>query len=120
VGAGYSAYLAEKVADSLKASYELFAEVVDIRVINPLDPSVILNSVEKTGKLVVLDGGWRTCGLAAEIIASVSENISLTHKPLRITLPDAPAPTSKVLESIYYPNVDTVISAILKSSLLEF
>jgi acetoin:2,6-dichlorophenolindophenol oxidoreductase subunit beta len=118
VGAGYSAYLAEQVANSLEASYQLSAEVVDIRVINPLDPSVILRSVEKTGKLVVLDGGWRTCGLAAEVIASVSENISLTHKPLRITLPDAPAPTSKVLESIYYPNVDSVISALQKSRFL--
>ena len=72
-----------------------------------------LPSVEKTGRLCVVDGGWKNCGLAGEIIASVLERIDLKrmcNKPMRITLPDAPAPTSSKLEEIYYPSVETIVA----------
>jgi pyruvate dehydrogenase E1 component beta subunit len=81
------------------------AEVVDLRIINPLNIEPVVNSVIKTGNLCSVDSGWHTCGLAGEIIASVIERIQpdqLRNSPLRITLPSAPAPTSKVLEEIYY------------------
>ena len=63
----------------------------------------------------MIDGGTKTCGYAAEIISSVVEKISLNvleKKPLRITLPDASAPTSSVLEKVYYPDLDTIRSKI--------
>ena len=62
-----------------------------------------------------MDGGWGPCGLSAEIISSVTESISpscLLKKPARITLPFAPAPTSRMLESTYYFDVDRIVNKI--------
>lgn len=114
VGASYSTYLAEQAADLL-SHQGVSAEVVDLRVINPLRYDVVVESVKKTGRLVVVDGSWRTCGLAGEIIAGVSESVSpalFKASPLRITLPDAPAPTSKVLEQEYYPTPQGIATTI--------
>ena len=89
-------------------------EVVDLRVLNPLNVDSIIESVKKTGRLLVLDGGWRNCGLAGEVIAAVLERLPLgvlKTLPRRITLPDAPAPTSRVLEKIYYPGAADVLAA---------
>lgn len=110
VGAGYGTLLASRASDELRAA-GVSAEVVDIRVLNPFDPDVIVSSVRKTKRLLVVDGGWRTAGFAGEVIASTIERIDpsiLLTAPRRITLPDAPAPTSRVLEDLYYPTVQTV------------
>jgi pyruvate/2-oxoglutarate/acetoin dehydrogenase E1 component len=111
VGAGFTTYQCEQVADSL-SEHNISSEVIDLRVLNPLDPKPIIDSVAKTKRLCAIDGGWATCGIAGEIIASVCEEISpytLVDKPLRITLPNAPAPTSKTLEQDYYPNLKSIL-----------
>lgn len=113
VGCGYAAYLALQSIKPLK-DLGISAEVIDVRVLNPFAPSLIVESVAKTGRLVVVDGSWRTAGFSAEIIASVSENLSPAYmkaSPIRITLADAPAPTSRALEKIYYPQVAHVVQA---------
>lgn len=115
VGSGYSTYLAMQVSEKLKEN-KIDAEVIDLRILNPLDPTIIIKSVEKTGRLIVIDGSWKNCGLAGEIIASVVEKIDLKHlktQPCRITLPEAPAPTSKVLEEIYYPQIEDIHTKIV-------
>ena len=114
VGAGYSAQLSLEAAELLKKD-NLSAEVVDVRVLNPFNPSVIVESVKKTGRLLVVDGGWKTSGFAGEVIASVVENIPtgvLKDTPIRITLPSAPAPCAPNLEKLYYPTVDIVVDAV--------
>lgn len=113
VGAGHSVRLVLEARDVL-ADQGISAEVVDLRVLNPLKPEAVAESVRRTGRLLAVDGGWRTCGLAGEVIASVSELLppaAWRCAPARITLPDAPAPTSRVLEKIYYPGVDQVVAA---------
>lgn len=110
VGNGYSTQLALLTAEKLKQD-GISAEVVDLRVLNPFHPEIIAASVEKTGRLAVIDGSWKTCGMAGEVIAAVTERVqpsSLKSRPLRITLPDAPAPTSSALEKNYYPSVDFI------------
>jgi pyruvate dehydrogenase E1 component beta subunit len=90
-------------------------EVIDVRQINPLSPEAIILSVEKTGRFVAVDGGWSSCGLAGELMACVAESIapSLLKAPLaRVTLPSAPAPTSRPLEEAYYPTASTVCARI--------
>ena len=80
----------------------------------------VLKSVEKTGHLLVVDSGTLTSGFAAEVIASTSEAIDprlIKKPPKRLTLPDAPAPTSHVLEDEYYVKVSDVVEAV-KSLLL--
>lgn len=113
VGSSYATRLAMQAREILAADGHS-AEVVDLRVLNPFQPEVILQSVKKTGRLMVVDGGWRTCGLSAEVLASVFEGVppeSLIRPPVRVTLPDAPAPTSRNLESLYYPDVSRVVTA---------
>jgi pyruvate/2-oxoglutarate/acetoin dehydrogenase E1 component len=111
VASSYSTLLALKAKDLL-SKMGISSEVIDLRVINPFNPEIILKSVIKTGRLLVIDGGWQTCGVAGEVIACVAEGIEpskLKIAPVRITLPDAPAPSSHILEKIYYPSVDQIV-----------
>jgi len=81
------------------------AEVIDIRSLKPLDNNLILQSVSKTGRLIVADTGWKTVGFGAEIVASVTEKCfkSLKSPPVRVSLPDYPVPTTAALANAYYP-----------------
>ncbi|HEX2240671.1 MAG TPA: pyruvate dehydrogenase complex E1 component subunit beta [Actinomycetota bacterium] len=90
------------------------AEVIDLRTLKPLDSQAILESVAKTGRLVVADGGWRTCGYAAEVIAGVATEAhdSLRAAPVRVTLPDVPAPMSKTLEAVFYRRAEHIADGV--------
>jgi pyruvate/2-oxoglutarate/acetoin dehydrogenase E1 component len=114
VASSYSTRLALE-ASKLLEQHGISSELIDLRILNPLDPAIIIESVKKTGRLLVIDGGWSPCGVAGEVIASVIENVSpkvLKKSPRRITLPFAPAPTAGVLEKIYYPTTETIISQV--------
>lgn len=89
-------------------------EVIDLRSIKPFDKPLILESINKTGRLVIADVGWKTYGMSAEISALVSENsiANLKAPVCRVSLPDVPAPASAPLENAYYPNEDNIIKAI--------
>jgi pyruvate/2-oxoglutarate/acetoin dehydrogenase E1 component len=117
VAAGFSTHLAIEASKVLD-THGISAEVVDIRVLSPLSPKLIIRSVEKTGRVVAVDGGWSPSGFSGEIIATVTESIDpkfLKSKPKRITLPFAPAPAAVNLEKIYYPSVDDVVNSCVKS-----
>lgn len=116
VGSSYSTLLAIQAREKL-ADLGCSAEIIDLRILNPLNPEAILKSVEKTGRLVVVDGGWKNCGISAEVVAIVAETLpsnAWKRPPVRVTLPDAPAPTSRVLQKIYYPDADMVVKAAKK------
>ncbi|MBM2832911.1 MAG: alpha-ketoacid dehydrogenase subunit beta [Candidatus Brocadiaceae bacterium] len=105
--------------ESCKAAQELMGkgidvEVIDLRTVKPLDEKLLLKSVEKTGRMVVVDGGWKTCGIASEISALIVENAFKHLKaPIkRVTLPDVPAPASSVLENVYYRKSKDIIQVI--------
>ena len=110
-GCSWGTKLAMDAATRL-ADEGISAEVVDLRILNPFDAKALVSSVEKTGRLVAVDASWKTCGIASEAITRVTEALDPAHwnaRPSRVTLPDAPAPSSKALEDIYYPDVNTVI-----------
>ena len=110
VGCGFSSALALQAARGL-SQCGVSAEVIDLRVVSPVDHGLIISSVQKTRRLVVVDGGWKNCGMSAEIIAKVCETIApntLLSKPKRITIAAAPAPTSSVLEKLYYPSEESI------------
>jgi len=115
VANSYMAYLAEK-ATKVLANKGIEAEMIDLRTIKPLDKELILASVRKTGRLVVADSGWRSFGIAAEIEALVFEEAFsyMKSSPVRVTLPDVPAPASASLEKAYYPTEQDIINAVLK------
>ena len=120
VGSGHASMLARQAAETVLQSSGISVEVIDVRVLNPLDVAVIVESVKKTGHLVVVDSGWLSSGFSAEVVAAVVEQLSMSDlkkMPCRIALPDAPAPTSRKLEKAYYTTVDEVVAAVRKQLL---
>lgn len=116
VGLSWTTKLLMDAAQRLEGE-GISCEVVDLRVLNPLDASAIIKSVAKTTKLLVAEGDWISYGIGSEVITRVIENLGpkvLSAAPRRHGLADAPAPTSKPLEGIYYPHVDDVIKSIKK------
>ena len=89
------------------------AEVIDLRVLSPLDITPICQS-GKNKKAGSDRRGTRHCGFAAEIITSVLENIEeqTVCNPMRFTLPDFPAPTPSCLEENYYPDSSSIVDKI--------
>lgn len=111
--------LSYMVTECLKAAEKLNkegidVEVIDLRSLKPLDKQLLFGSIKKTGRLVIADGGWKTCGISAEISALVAENmISHIKSPIkRICLPDTPAPASSALEKIYYQDMNDIIKEV--------
>jgi len=113
VASSYLVLKANEAAQSLDRE-GISTEVIDLRSIKPLDITLLLNSVQKTGRLVIADGGWKTGGLAAELATLVMENSfhHLKAPVARVTLPDAPAPASRVLEKVYYPGTANIVAAV--------
>jgi acetoin:2,6-dichlorophenolindophenol oxidoreductase subunit beta len=97
-------------ADNLKQA-GIDAEIIDLCSAKPLDKRTIFTSVKKTGRLIVVDNGWLTCGLSAEVAAEVSEKLfNYLKSPVRrIALPDLPAPASRTLEKAYYPDYKIIV-----------
>ncbi|HQE92296.1 MAG TPA: pyruvate dehydrogenase complex E1 component subunit beta [Anaerolineae bacterium] len=111
-----TSYMAQ---EALKAAAELATggieiEVIDVRTLKPLDDALIFQSVAKTGRLVVADAAWLTCGFAAEVAARVASEVfeSLKAPILRVALPDTPAPMSASLEKVYYPTAKNIVAAV--------
>ena len=92
------------------------AEVVDPRTLVPLDKEVLIRSVAKTGRLVIVDNAHRTNSAASEIAAVIAEEaFESLRKPIqRVTTADVHIPFSPVLEKIVYPTVADVIGAVNK------
>lgn len=92
-------------AAAIVAEEGIELEVVDIRTLNPFDDHVVVESVRKTGRLIVADTGSRSVGFAAEVVARVAEQAlaALVAPPVRLTLPDIPTPTTRALANYYYP-----------------
>lgn len=89
------------------------AEVIDLRSLKPLDEETILASARKTGRVLVVHEASRMCGVGAEVAAIVAEKAFATLKApvLRLTGPDAPAPSSYVLEQAFVPQPGAVAAA---------
>ena len=117
VSSGYSTKVSLDAIEALKTQCGVSADLIDLRVLTPLDHSLIVDSVKRTRRLLVVDGGTRTAGFSAEVISATVELLpvsTLLVPPSRVTLPDAPAPTASNLENIYYFNSETIFNAILK------
>jgi pyruvate dehydrogenase E1 component beta subunit len=107
------------VGPALEAAEELSAEgcsaeVIDPRTLVPLDRRTILESVVKTGRLVVVDLANKTCGAAAEIAAIAAEEVfdALAAPIVRVTTPDVHIPFSPPLEKTLYPDKDDIVAAL--------
>ncbi len=91
-------------------------EIVDPRTIVPLDIATILASVEKTGRLVVVEEAVATCSIASEIITLVAEQAlhALKAPPVRVARPSAPVGYAPTLEKAVTPDAEKVVAAVRK------
>ena len=79
-------------------------DIIDLRSISPLDWELIFNSIRKTGRLLVLDSGFKNGSVAGEIITEITTELFeiLKSPPIRIAMPDVPEPTSFGLTKDFY------------------
>lgn len=91
-------------------------EIIDPRTITPLDDKTILESVLKTGRLIIADNDWLFCGFSAEVATRVYEKCfrKLKSPIVRIGFAPTPCPTARILENQFYPNAINIIRAIEK------
>lgn len=101
-------------AAELLASEGIAAEVVDLRVLRPLDDQTVLASVRKTHRAVVVDEGWKTGSLAAEIVARIMEQAfyDLDAPVLRVCSAEVPVPYAKHLEEAALPQPAAIVAAV--------
>jgi pyruvate dehydrogenase E1 component beta subunit len=107
------------VHTSLDAAAELAksgvqAEVIDLRTTSPLDEDTILESVENTGRLVVVDESTPRCSIATDISALVAQKAfgSLRAPIELVTAPHTPVPFAAPLEDLYIPDAQKVVNAV--------
>lgn len=110
---GGSLWKALQAAEAL-AEEGIHAEVVDLRVLRPLDQATILASVKKTHRAVVIDEGWRTGSFAAEVIAQIMEGAfyDLDGPVARVCSAEVPIPYPKHLEDAALPQPEKIISTV--------
>lgn len=94
------------------------AEVIDLRSLRPLDMDTVLRSVQRTGRLVVVEEGWRSGGIGAEVAARVAELAfwDLDAPVQRIAAAEVPIPYAKHLEEAALPSVADVVDAVRRST----
>jgi acetoin:2,6-dichlorophenolindophenol oxidoreductase subunit beta len=115
VALGRMVMLANQAADTL-AREGISCEVIDPRTTSPLDKDTILESVENTGRLVVVDEAHPRCSMATDIAALVAqEAFDALKAPVQmVTAPHTPVPFSPALEDLYLPNADKIVAAVHK------
>lgn len=103
VASSYMVLEAMEAAEAL-AGVGIGVDLFDLRVIRPLDVAPIVESARRTGRVLIVDTGWKTFGVGAEIAARVTESCfaDLKAAPRRIGLPDYPTPSSRSLARAFY------------------
>ncbi len=101
--------------DPFTQGVKISPEIIDLRWIRPLDIGCIERSVRKTGRLLVVDTGWKHFSVSSEIIAQICESsLSYLKKPpMRLGMAEGPCPASQFLESWYHPSAAEVAMSIL-------
>jgi pyruvate dehydrogenase E1 component beta subunit len=113
VAFGATVKVALQAAEALDAA-GTSAEVLDLRSLSPLDEGAILATLEKTGRLVVIDESTPRCGIAADVAAlCVDRGFDFLNAPVkRVTAPHTPVPFSAVLEDAFMPSAQKVLDAV--------
>lgn len=114
IGHSKGTILALEAARRLAEEDGMEAEVVDLRALRPLDRETIIESVKKTGRAVLIEEGWPTYGITAEVSATIMEGAFdyLDAPVMRIGGKEVPMPYSKPLENAVIPTVDSVVAGV--------
>ena len=102
-----------EAAEILKGN-GISAEVIDLRTVKPLDEETIINSIKKTGKVVIVQEVWKNCSVSSEVAAIISEKCFdyLDYPVIRITSKEAPNPYAPVLENYILPQTQDIVKAV--------
>ncbi|MGC6471881.1 MAG: alpha-ketoacid dehydrogenase subunit beta [Parvibaculales bacterium] len=116
VASGLMVKFSMKAADML-AEKGIGCDVIDLRTTSPIDEETILDSVENTGRLIVVDEAPPRCSLATDIISMVTNKAyaSLVAPPEAVTPPHTPIPFARELERAYLPSPDKIVAAVERS-----
>jgi len=92
-------------------------DLLDMRTIRPLDSLAIIESVQKTNRLVVVDQSWPFASVASEVVAQITDAAFdwLDFQPLRVNADDVPTPYAKNLEQAYLPNKHKIVAAVKRT-----
>jgi pyruvate dehydrogenase E1 component beta subunit len=103
-----------KAAAELSEQHEIDAEVIDLRTLRPLDEQTIIESVQKTHRLMIVDEDWPYCGMGAGILAQLNEKVfdDLDAPIKRVCSDDIPVPFNHYLELAMQPNQEKVVAAV--------
>ncbi|MEY4331506.1 MAG: hypothetical protein RLZZ196_244 [Bacteroidota bacterium] len=112
----YMAIEALIAARALLSIMGISVELIDMRSVRPLDSQTVIESVKKTGRLIVADTAYKTGSIAAELIGQVLEGAFQQMKaaPVRVCSPDFPTPTAPSMTEEYYPTPATIADEVLK------
>jgi pyruvate dehydrogenase E1 component beta subunit len=101
-------------AASFLAEEGIDVEVLDVRTLRPLDDNRFLDSVRKTGRLLVADTSWTFSGYSAELLALASEKAfrDLRCAPRRLGTADCPIPSTPALANLGYPRAEQIVDAV--------
>lgn len=99
------------------AAQNISAEVIDLRTLRPLDMTTVLGSLAKTHRMVIIDEGWKSGSLAAEIMARVMEQAfyELDAPIERVCSAEVPIPYARHLEQAAIPQIETILAAALRT-----
>jgi pyruvate/2-oxoglutarate/acetoin dehydrogenase E1 component len=113
----YGGCLYKTLAAEHLAGDGIAAEVIDLRTLRPLDMPTVLSSLAKTHRMVVVDEGWKSGSLAAEIMARVMEDAfyDLDAPVARVCSVEVPIPYARHLEEAAIPQVETIVAAALRT-----
>ena len=106
-----------QAAKEVKESDDVSVEVVDLRTLVPLDKEAVLNSVKKTGRVLLVNDAHKTNGFIGEVAAMIAESDAFDYldgRILRLAAEDVPVPYNHLLESAMIPNVERIKKYILK------
>jgi pyruvate dehydrogenase E1 component beta subunit len=104
-----------EAADRLAAE-GVDVEVVDLRTLRPLDDETFIGSVRRTHRAVVVDEGWRSGSISAEVVARITEQafFDLDAPVERVCSAEVPVPYAKQLEDAAIPQVEDIVAAVRK------
>ena len=105
-----------EAAKILSIKYNIECEIIDLVSIKPIDYNNIFKSIKKTKRVIVIDTGFAICSIASEIISEISIKFLnlLKFKPIKLTMPDMPVPTSYGLTKNLYHDKRSIIETVLK------
>ena len=110
VSYSYVIHKSIEAAETLKKE-GISSEVIDLRTVSPLDYETLINSVKKTGRLIIVQEAWRNCSVSSEVAAIITEKCFdfLDAPIMRITAKESPIPFSPVLEKFILPQAEDIV-----------